>query len=42
MKFLERLESLGYCIDYENGWNLGMINNRIVCIDTDPESLLRN
>ncbi len=38
--FLKTMESMGYDIyDLENDWNIGKINKRIVCIDTDPVTL---
>lgn len=38
--FLKSIESLGYdTYDLENDWNVGKINNRIVCIDTDSRTL---
>lgn len=41
-KFLKTIEELGYdTYDLENNWNIGKINNRIVCIDTDPRTLSR-
>lgn len=42
LKFLQRMEEIGYeTWDLENHWNLGKINKRIVCIDTDAKTLIK-